>query len=312
MERPFFFLCLLEDSSLLSKLGFGLLRARLSGLCRRLRSRRNVIDLVRSSGGLLDGGQSIRVRRSNCLESTIVGRWRGLAEGETISTPMELLPPLVAAGAAVAPGTLVMTADEVARPVAAAGTSCSCRGAAGAAGVAGVSAARSCRQCPSSPAWQRLQPALPPGFIAALKSSVSCLVTCGASVGLGSASVGSPSRGCHYNVRLVHNEQRGAILETILPAAVFERDAGGDLLRRRCRDGQIHRGETVARILDVRRGRVLKNDLAIGIGMPGRHRSSRAVPWRLQEASVVRTNRASASYASPSPTSTSSMWLYCG
>src|SRR5580704_2116657 len=56
---------------------FALVEARVGllwprSLCGRLRTRRNIIHLVRSSGGFLDGGYSIRVWRSNCLESAIV------------------------------------------------------------------------------------------------------------------------------------------------------------------------------------------------------------------------------------------------
>ena len=70
--------------------------------------------------------------------------------------------------------------------------------------------------------------------------------------------------GCHDYVRLMHDEEGCAILKTILPAAVFKRDAGGDLLGRGRGDGYVHGIEPVAGIFDVGRGGVLEDDFGVG------------------------------------------------
>src|SRR6202043_2783900 len=66
------------------------------------------------------------------------------------------------------------------------------------------------------------------------------------------------------DVRLMHDEQAGAVGDAVLGAAVLEGLAGGELLGGGLGDGNAHGVEAVAGVLDVGGGGVLGDHLGVG------------------------------------------------
>ena len=282
MSRPFFFLCLLEDSSPLSNSGLTFLP--LAGAACALRGSRvgDVVDLVRSGRRLFDRRQRRVVGRADRLEAAVrVGinrrRSRRLSrsglpglprageDGATISTPIEDPDDPRSGEEAALPAERSGGHCAASLPAAApaAGTSCSASGAAlaGAAGAAAV-----------------------PGAAAALASvAVAAAAAASRRLGIGIERVGEvrlrlagdvgregllgigqrrlAHAGGGDDVRLVHDEQTGAVGDAVLGAAVLKRLAGGHLLGGGLGNRHAHGIEPVAGVFHVRRGGVLGTTL---------------------------------------------------
>src|ERR1700733_8448119 len=197
LARPFFFLCLLSDSSLLSKSGFLFFPLALPVCAAGWVP--GLISLTASGAApaFSTSGSGVEFVGPTAFRPPSAGTVVPLAPELRISTPPMWLP-VVAGGVGAAPEMEVVAEAPLAAPSAAAGTSESARGAAGAAGAAGaeLSAAAALLSvgvvagfaASGAPAAGAL------GFSESVKSDLILFTTCGAIVGVGSAKVGSPSR----------------------------------------------------------------------------------------------------------------------